>query len=72
MRGRVLAVNFLVLGIMFPVGTLIQGQIADAIGLRWTTAGSGIVLGRRAGGACSVAAAGGGSRNVVNRGLHDS
>jgi MFS family permease len=44
MRGRVLAVNFLVLGILFPVGALIQGQIADAIGLRWTTAGSGIVL----------------------------
>jgi MFS family permease len=44
MRGRVLAVNFLVLGVMFPVGTLIQGQIADAIGLRWTTAGSGILL----------------------------
>jgi predicted MFS family arabinose efflux permease len=45
MRGRVLAVNFMVLGILFPVGTLIQGQIADAVGLRWTTAGSGIVLG---------------------------
>lgn len=45
MRGRVLAVNFMVLGILFPVGTLIQGQVADAIGLRWTTAGSGIVLG---------------------------
>ena len=44
MRGRVLAVNFMVLGILFPVGTLIQGQIADAIGLRWTTAGSGVVL----------------------------
>ncbi len=44
MRGRVLAVNFLVLGIMFPVGSLIQGQIADAIGLRWTTAGSGMLL----------------------------
>ena len=44
MRGRVLAVNFLVLGMMFPVGALIQGQIADAIGLRWTTAGSGIIL----------------------------
>jgi MFS family permease len=44
MRGRVLAVNFMVLGIMFPVGTLIQGQIADAIGLRWTTAGSGLAL----------------------------
>ena len=44
MRGRVLAVNFLVLGVLFPVGTLIQGQIADAIGLRWTTAGSGLLL----------------------------
>ncbi|MEY2443983.1 MAG: hypothetical protein QOE00_563 [Ilumatobacteraceae bacterium] len=44
MRGRVLAVNLLVLGVMFPVGSLIQGQIADAIGLRWTTAGSGLVL----------------------------
>ena len=44
MRGRVLAVNFLVLGVLFPVGTLIQGQIADAVGLRWTTAGSGVVL----------------------------
>ncbi len=49
MRGRVLAVNFLVLGILFPVGTLIQGQIADAIGLRWTTAGSGRGSGRRDG-----------------------
>jgi predicted MFS family arabinose efflux permease len=45
MRGRVLAVNFMVLGILFPVGALIQGQIADAIGLRWTTAASGLVLG---------------------------
>jgi MFS family permease len=44
MRGRVLAVNLLVLGVMFPVGSLVQGQIADAIGLRWTTAGSGLVL----------------------------
>jgi len=44
MRGRVLAVNFMVLGVLFPVGALVQGQIADAIGLRWTTAGSGVVL----------------------------
>jgi MFS family permease len=44
MRGRVLAVNFAVLGIMFPIGTLIQGWIADGVGLRWTTAGSGLVL----------------------------
>jgi MFS family permease len=44
MRGRVLAVNFFVLGVMFPIGSLIQGEIADVVGLRWTTAGSGIVL----------------------------
>jgi hypothetical protein len=35
----------MVLGILFPIGALIQGQIAGAIGLRWTTAASGIVLG---------------------------
>jgi len=44
MRGRVLAVNFMVLGVLFPIGALVQGQIADAVGLRWTTAGSGLVL----------------------------
>jgi predicted MFS family arabinose efflux permease len=44
MRGRVLAVNFLVLGLMYPIGSLVQGPIADAIGLRWTTASSGICL----------------------------
>jgi MFS family permease len=44
MRGRVLAVNFLVLGLMYPVGSLIQGPIADSVGLRWTTAGSGVLL----------------------------
>jgi MFS family permease len=44
MRGRVLAVNFIVLGVMFPVGSLIQGRIADSVGLRWTTAGSGMLL----------------------------
>ena len=32
MRGRVLAVNFLVLGLMYPIGSLVQGPIADAIG----------------------------------------
>ncbi len=44
MRGRVLAVNTFVLGIFFPVGTLVQGAIADATSLRAVTAGSGVVL----------------------------
>jgi MFS family permease len=44
MRGRVLAVNSFVLGLLFPVGTLIQGALADAAGLRWVTAASGLTL----------------------------
>ena len=42
--GRVLAVNMAVLGALYPVGALIQGRIADAVGLRATTVASGIVL----------------------------
>jgi MFS family permease len=54
MRGRVLAVNSFVLGILFPVGTLVQGAIADSTSLRGVTIGSGaclavalVLLGRR-------------------------
>ena len=44
LRGRVLAVNSFVLGVLYPVGALLQGQLADRIGLRWVTAGSGALL----------------------------
>jgi predicted MFS family arabinose efflux permease len=44
MRGRVLAVNSFVLGLLYPVGTLVQGALADKLGLRVVTAWSGIVL----------------------------
>lgn len=44
LRGRVLAVNSFVLGIMFPLGTLLQGYLADQAGLRWITASSGLIL----------------------------
>lgn len=44
MRGRVLSVNSFVLGALYPIGTLIQGQLADWAGLRWITAGSGVAL----------------------------
>lgn len=44
MRGRVLAVNSFVLGILYPVGTLVQGAIADVTSLRAVTVGSGIAL----------------------------
>ena len=42
--GRVLAVNMAVLGALYPLGALIQGRIADAVGLRATTVASGMVL----------------------------
>ena len=44
LRGRVLAVNSFVLGVLYPVGSLVQGQLADRVGLRWVTAGSGLLL----------------------------
>ncbi|TPW13056.1 MAG: mefA [Acidimicrobiaceae bacterium] len=44
MRGRVLAVNSFVLGILYPVGALVQGAIADATSLRTVTIGSGMAL----------------------------
>ena len=44
MRGRVLAVNTFVLGLCYPVGTLVQGAFADAVGLREVTAASGCLL----------------------------
>jgi len=44
MRGRALAVNSFILGTMYPVGTLLQGAIADETSLRVVTAASGVVL----------------------------
>jgi MFS family permease len=44
MRGRVLAVNSFVLGVLFPVGTLVQGALADLASLRAITIASGVTL----------------------------
>jgi MFS family permease len=44
MRGRALAVNSFVLGTMYPIGTLIQGVIADETSLRVVTMASGVAL----------------------------
>lgn len=42
LRGRVLAINSVVLGLAYPLGLLVQGWIADRTGLRATTAGFAI------------------------------
>jgi predicted MFS family arabinose efflux permease len=36
-RGRVLAVHMVILGALYPLGAVIQGRIADRVGLRETT-----------------------------------
>ena len=43
-RGRVLSFFLVALGVSYPIGTLIQGRVADTIGIGWTTAGSALAL----------------------------
>jgi MFS family permease len=43
-RGRVLAVNTMILGALYPLGAVVQGKLGDQIGLRATTFLSGAVL----------------------------
>jgi len=44
LRGRVLAVNMVLLGSLYPIGSLVQGAAGDAIGLRTTTAIAGATI----------------------------
>ncbi len=43
-RGRVLSVLQVLLGSLYPLGAVLQGAIADAIGLRATTAGAAVLM----------------------------
>lgn len=43
-RGRVLAVFTVILGSLYPLGSVVQGKIADHIGLRETTAGAAVLM----------------------------
>ncbi len=43
-RGRILGLYMLALGTVYPIGALLQGQLADLEGIRAVTAGSGVVL----------------------------
>ena len=44
LRARVISLYFLALGSLYPVGTVIQGPIADRIGLGTVTVGSAVLL----------------------------
>jgi MFS family permease len=43
-RGRVVSVNTMILGSLYPIGAVLQGKIADSIGLRETTVGAGAIM----------------------------
>jgi len=43
-RGRVLSLYLVALGVSYPIGSLVQGPLADAIGLAWTTVGTAGLL----------------------------
>jgi predicted MFS family arabinose efflux permease len=43
-RGRVMSVLQVLLGAIYPLGAILQGAIADEIGLRETTAGAAVLM----------------------------
>jgi predicted MFS family arabinose efflux permease len=43
-RGRVMSVLMVLLGSLYPLGTIVQAAIADAIGLRVTTAAAALLM----------------------------
>lgn len=43
-RGRVLSLYMVALGVVYPIGALLQGAVADAVGLPTTTAGFALTL----------------------------
>jgi MFS family permease len=45
MRGRVMSALMVLLGVLYPIGSVVQGWIADGIGMRATTAGAALLLG---------------------------
>ncbi len=44
LRGRVLSLNNVVLGSLYPIGLLTQGALGDAVGLRWVTVGGAVAM----------------------------
>jgi MFS family permease len=43
-RGRVMAINNATLGVLYPIGAVLQGMLGDRYGMRWVTVGSGVVM----------------------------
>lgn len=44
LRGRVMSLLMVLLGALYPLGSVLQGAVADRVGLRITTAGAGALM----------------------------
>jgi MFS family permease len=44
LRGRLMSLYFLAVGVLYPIGAVLQGRIADWVGLRWVTGVSAALL----------------------------
>jgi MFS family permease len=44
LRGRVMSLLMVLLGALYPLGSVVQGAIADRVGLRVTIAGAGVLM----------------------------
>ena len=56
LRGRAVSVLMMLIGALYPIGSIAQGAIADEIGLRATTAGAAVLLGAVTGALAAAAA----------------
>jgi MFS family permease len=45
LRGRVMSVLMVLLGSLYPIGAIVQGAVADRIGLRATTVAAAVLMG---------------------------
>jgi MFS family permease len=43
-RGRVMAINNATLGVLYPIGAVLQGALADQVGVRTVTVASGVLM----------------------------
>jgi MFS family permease len=44
LRGRLVSLYFVAVGVLYPIGAVVQGRLADAVGLRWVTGGAAVLL----------------------------
>lgn len=43
-RGRMLGIYMMALGVLYPIGALVQGAVANAVGIRGVTVGGSLIL----------------------------